>query len=225
MAPIEVYGMTASAPCRIVTMTAECLGLEYDFKKVDLMAGDHMKPEFLAMNPQHNIPTVKDGEFIMNESRAVAAYLVNKYGKDDKLYPKDAETRARVDQRLYFDMGVFYKAYGECVYPMMFRGEKVEQEKYDKLKEVLAFLETFVADGKFSAGNDEMTIGDIALVATYSSMKASGLEQIDLAGFPNCEAWFTKCLKLIPNYEKANGEGAEFFGGWYKNKLSGSASA
>ena len=80
---------------------------------------------------------------------------------------------------------------------MMFRGEKVEQEKYDKLKEVLAFLETFVADGKFSAGNDEvrtccysflnlaepycsvqMTIGDIALVATYSSMKASGLEQV-----------------------------------------------
>ena len=30
----------------------------------------------------------KDGDFIMNESRAVAAYLVNKYGKDDSLYPK-----------------------------------------------------------------------------------------------------------------------------------------
>ena len=23
------------------------------------MTGDHMKPEFLAMNPMHNIPTVK----------------------------------------------------------------------------------------------------------------------------------------------------------------------
>ena len=53
-------------------MTAECLGLEYEFKVVDLMAGEHMKPEFLAMNPQHNIPTVKDGDFVMNESRAVA---------------------------------------------------------------------------------------------------------------------------------------------------------
>ena len=101
--------MSLSAPCRIVNMTAECLGLEYEFKVVDLMAGEHMKPEFLAMNPQHNIPTMKDGDFVMNESRAIAAYLVNKYGADDKLYPKDAETRARVDQRLYFDMGVFYK--------------------------------------------------------------------------------------------------------------------
>ena len=107
--PFQVYGMSLSAPCRIVNMTAECLGLEYEFKVVDLMAGEHMKPEFLAMNPQHNIPTMKDGDFVMNESRAIAAYLVNKYGADDKLYPKDAETRARVDQRLYFDMGVFYK--------------------------------------------------------------------------------------------------------------------
>merc|ERR1712209_287065 len=113
MAPIEIYGMQLSAPCRIVEMTAECLGLEYQFKVVDLMTGDHMKPEFLAMNPMHNIPTVKDGDFIMNESRAVAAYLVNKYGKDDSLYPKDPEVRARVDQKLYFDMGVFYKAFGD----------------------------------------------------------------------------------------------------------------
>ena len=90
-------------------MTAECLGIEYDFKVVNLMTADHMKPEFLALNPMHNIPTMKDGEFVMNESRAIAAYLVNKYGKDDALYPKDPEVRARVDQRLYFDMGVFYK--------------------------------------------------------------------------------------------------------------------
>ena len=105
----QIYGMQLSAPCRIVEMTAEVLGLEYDFKVVDLMAGEHMKPEFLAMNPMHNIPTIKDGDFVMNESRAAAAYLVNKYAKDDNLYPKDAEVRARVDQRLYFDMGVFYK--------------------------------------------------------------------------------------------------------------------
>ena len=46
----------------------------------------------------------------MNESRAVAAYLASKYGKEGaSLYPGDVETRVRVDQRLYFDMGTFYK--------------------------------------------------------------------------------------------------------------------
>ena len=109
----QIYGMQLSAPCRFVEMTAEVLGLEYEFKVVDLMAGENMKPEFLALNPQHNIPCVKDGEFVGNESRAVAAYLASKHGKDDSLYPKDLETRYKVDQRLYFDMGVFYKVSNE----------------------------------------------------------------------------------------------------------------
>ena len=58
---------------------------------------------------------MKDGDFCLNESRPTAIYLISKYGKDDKLYPKDVTTRAIVDQRLYFDMGVFYKAFGDNV--------------------------------------------------------------------------------------------------------------
>ena len=113
--PIEIHGMAASAPCRIPYMTCEVLGLDYTMVKCDLRAGDHMKPEYLKMNPQHTVPCMKDGDFCINESRVIATYLVNKYGKDDKLYPKDVVTRAIVDQRLYFDMGVFYKSFGECV--------------------------------------------------------------------------------------------------------------
>ena len=51
------------------------------------------------MNPQHNIPTMKDGDFCINESRVIATYLINKHAKDDKLYPKDTVTRAIVDHR------------------------------------------------------------------------------------------------------------------------------
>jgi len=216
MAPIEVYGMKPSAPCRIVEMTAEVLGLEYVSKVVDLRTGDNMKPEYLAMNPMHNIPTVKDGDFVLNESRAAAAYLINKYAKDDSLYPKDAETRARVDQRLYFDMGIFYKAFGDIVYPVMYGGVKPGQDKLDKLKEVLGWMNDFVANGKFAAGTSQMTLADISLLVTYSFIKASGGAGVDLNTYTNIETWFNKCVKLIPNYEKVNGEGADEFGGYYK---------
>ena len=69
------------------------------------------------INPQHTIPTLVDGDFIMTESRAAAIYLVSKYGgeKKEKLYPGDLLSRANVDQRLFFDMGTFYKAFGDCV--------------------------------------------------------------------------------------------------------------
>jgi len=218
MAPVEVYGMNASAPCRIVMMTAEALGVEYEFKVTDLMAGDHMKPEYLAMNPMHNIPTMKDGNFVLNESRAIAAYLVNKYGKDDSLYPKDPEARAVVDQRMYFDMGAFYKAFGDCVYPIMFGGSAPGEKEKDKLQEVLGWADGFVKDGKFAAGGDKITLADICLISTFSTIKAT--ECCDLSSYKNLSGWATKVAELIPNYAKANQEGAEGFGGWYKTKAT-----
>ena len=118
--------------------------------------------------------------------------------------------------RMYFDMGVFYKAFGECVYPVMFHGTPTKPESIEKLKEVLGFLEGYVADGKFAAGTAGITLGDLPLVATYATIKPTGI--IDLSAFPNCEAWFEKCKAVIPNYEKSNGEGAAAFAAFYKSK-------
>ncbi len=73
-------------------------------------AGHSRMPDFLEMNPQHNIPVYKEGDFVMNESRAIIAYLASKEG-DTKLYPKDIKTRARVDQRLNFELASFFKAF------------------------------------------------------------------------------------------------------------------
>ena len=112
---VEVYGMGLSSPCRLVHLTCEALGIEYKVVETNIMEGANKTPEYLKMNPQHTIPTMKDGDFCLNESRGIATYLIKKYGKDDKLYPKETNTRAIVDQRLYFDMGVFYKSMGDVV--------------------------------------------------------------------------------------------------------------
>ena len=60
------------------------------------------------MNPQHTIPTVKDGDFVMTESKAVAAYVAGKYDGSGRLYPRDPEVRGRVDQHVYFHEGTLY---------------------------------------------------------------------------------------------------------------------
>ena len=111
--PIDLYHMDASSACRSVRLTAKMVGVELNLKVLDLQAGEQMKPEFIKINPQHNIPTLVDDGFVLNESRAICGYLVHKYAKDDTLYPKDPKVRALVDQRLYFDMGVFYQSFGK----------------------------------------------------------------------------------------------------------------
>ena len=96
-------------------MACEALGIDYKYVLCDLQEGDNFKPEYLKINPQHTVPTLNDNGFIVTESRTIATYLSDKYGKDDKLYPKDLGVRSTVDARLYFDIGTFYKAFGDCV--------------------------------------------------------------------------------------------------------------
>ena len=55
--------MDLSAPCRSVMLTAKALGVNLNKKKLNLFAEEHMKPEFLAINFQHTIPTLVDGDF------------------------------------------------------------------------------------------------------------------------------------------------------------------
>lgn len=97
-------------------MTAKLLDLDVHLKTVDLTAKDQMKPEIGKMNPEHTVPILDDSGFYLSEGRAISAYLVNRYAKcqDYKLYPKEAKKRAIVDQRLYFDLGVFYASFAKC---------------------------------------------------------------------------------------------------------------
>jgi hypothetical protein len=50
----------------------------------------------------------------------------------------------------------------------------------------------------------------------YSTSAAS--EYFDFSAYPETNEWFKKIKKEIPNYEKAAGGGADFFGGFFKSK-------
>jgi len=111
--PIDLYYFPESAFCRSTMMVARVLGLEVNLKFVDLLTDEQMTPAFLKINPQHNVPVINDDGFYLNESRAICTYLIQKYAKDDTLYPKDPAQRALVNHRLYFDMGTLYDRFAK----------------------------------------------------------------------------------------------------------------
>ncbi len=89
-------------------MTLEILKVPYECKIVNMFAGETRAPEFLKLNPQHTVPVYKDGDLVLNESRAILTYLATTHG-GGQLYPADPKVRAKVDCRLYFDAGFFNK--------------------------------------------------------------------------------------------------------------------
>ena len=71
------------------------------------------------------------------------------------------------------------QALGDLVYPVMFEtGDKPGQDKVDRLEEVLGWVEGFVAVDKFCAGTSQITIADIAFLATYSTLKVTPSQSI-----------------------------------------------
>nr|ACO15658.1 Glutathione S-transferase 1, isoform C [Caligus clemensi] len=177
---VEIYGHEYSAPFRFACMTAEAAGAPYETKIVNIMAGEQHKPDFVALNPQKKVPVMSHNGFVLSESRAIATYIALEFGKNKKLYPTDCNmAQAQVIQRMYFDMGVLYKTFGDCVYPKVFGNQDIPKEAYEKLEEALGWANDMVKLSGFAAGTDQMTIADINWVGTYSNIKATGMVKLD----------------------------------------------
>lgn len=160
----------------------------------------------MQINPQHTIPTLVDNGFALWESRAIMVYLVEKYGKDDTLYPKCPKARAVINQRLYFDMGTLYQKFSEYYYPQIFGKAAADPEKFKAMETAMGFLNTFLEGNKYAAG-EKLTLADIALVSTVSTYEAAGF---DFSKYENIVRWYNLCKTTAPGWE-INAAGAEEF--------------
>jgi glutathione S-transferase len=119
---------------------------------------DTKKPEFVALNARHTVPTIVDAGYCLWESIAILEYLDERFASGGKLYPGDAKNRAR-SRRLIREMEEYLG--GEGVDPitteLFFQGDaapdmdKVAQAR----KRLRAELEYFARElrGKFLAGD------------------------------------------------------------------------
>lgn len=92
--PIKVYLFPLSQPSRSVRMLCREAGIPTDESIVNLMAGEHKKPEFLAVNPAGLVPSIVDGDFVLSECGAILVYLCESRELTN-WYPTDPKVRAR----------------------------------------------------------------------------------------------------------------------------------
>ncbi|KAF7386886.1 hypothetical protein HZH66_011338 [Vespula vulgaris] len=191
---------------KAVLLTAEAIGLSLNLKEIDLFSGEQLKPEYEEINPQRTIPFLVDGDYKLSESRAIMCYLVDQYGKNERLYPQNPVSRALVNQKLYFDIGTLYKNLSSYFYPVVFGdAESYDEEKYEKLKDSFDLLEKFLEDQDYVVGRS-LTIADLTLASSVSTAEALGFE---VFRYKNVSKWMDRIKSSAPGYRKANGEGLE----------------
>merc|ERR1719506_711123 len=173
---VQVYGMPPSFNCAgptVLAMDAGVGGLEM----CNLMEGAHKTPEFTAMNPFTQVPTLKDGEFAIGESNAALRYIVLKYKPE--YYPvKDAKASAMIDFACDAFSGEVYPKFVPVVYPVCgFSGPTADQAKANKeLEEATSTFAAHFLKGKF-VGGDKLTIADFKIAPFFFAMTQPGIEK------------------------------------------------
>ena len=210
---VEVYGNEASPACRTVFMVAKAIGVDYTLKPVNPMAGETRTEEYLRMNPAHTIPTMDDDGLLLGESRAIATYLLNRYAPDNKLYPRDPAARALVEQRLFFDVGLFAALRGVLGPLLHSKDLKQFEASLPQVEDCMELLETFLKRSQYVAG-DELTVADLAILSNVSTIEASDL---DISRWVRVQKWLAK-LKGLPYYS-VNDAGAKYLGDVFKKAM------
>jgi glutathione S-transferase len=100
---LTLYFAPGSPPARACLLLARYMKLDIEVKHVKLETGEQHSEEFKKLNPNSKVPVLVDGDFVLYESRAILAYLVNSRKVGSDLYPSDPKLRAIIDQRLYYD--------------------------------------------------------------------------------------------------------------------------
>ncbi|KAJ0096468.1 hypothetical protein Patl1_28031 [Pistacia atlantica] len=71
----------------------QVLGLDYEYKAVNLVKEEQNSPEFRNLNPLGYVPVLVDGDVVLSDSFAILLYLAEKYPQHPFL-PSDLKTKA-----------------------------------------------------------------------------------------------------------------------------------
>ncbi|KAL7735534.1 hypothetical protein ACLKA6_010564 [Drosophila palustris] len=205
--PILYYALF-SPPARACILTAKIIGLELDLKAVDFSKKEHLSPEFVKLNPQHQIPVLvdTDGEVYV-DSHAIICFMVAKYAKNDQLYPKDLKRRAHIDHRMHFGSGVLFQVVKDIVACNIYGGEsEFNSRSLELCHNAYASLEHFLEQGSFVVGN-ELSVADVSIHTTLITLDL--LVPVERERYPQIIAWLGRMKLLLPDYEEINLKGAQ----------------
>lgn len=191
---VRIHHFAKSGHAHRALVFAKLAGIPHEAVPVDLAAGEHKSPDFLAMNPNGQVPVLEDGEVVVSDSNAILVYLARTYAPD--WMPSDAVGEANVQRWLTLAAGEI--AFGACAARLItvFGAPLDPDFAAATAAKAMQKLEHRLARHDWLVG-DRPTIAD---VASYSYTAHAPEGNVSLEPYPHVRAWLAR-FEALPGFE------------------------
>jgi len=188
---MELFGALFSPFVRKAALVAAEKGIAIDMPPFSFT---EPSADFLAASPFRKIPALKDGDFLISDSTAIATYFEALH-PEPSLYPTEPRARARAIWFEEYADTILVPTAGPAIFnrfvvPRLFGrpgDEAAALAAMEKLAPVLAYFEGVVPEKGWLLG--EFSIGDIAVASVLRTLDYIG-ESLNAAQYPRIAAWY-----------------------------------
>lgn len=186
---ITLWGRRNSANVQKVSWLLAELEMRYEHIPVGGLHGGLDTPEYLALNPNAKVPTLRDGELVLWESHAIVRYLSATYASG-LLWPVEPHDRALVDQWTDWVATTYQPAWVGVFWdlvrtpPAQQNAEAIRKGVAETVR-LQRMMDSRLAEVPYLAG-EELTYADI--VAGVSLYRWFTMP-VDRPSLPHFEAW------------------------------------
>ncbi|WP_027171793.1 glutathione S-transferase [Methylobacterium sp. 10] len=191
---MKLFHMALSGHAHRARLFLSLVGADCEIVEVDLAAGAHRTPEFLALNPFGQVPVLVDGDVVVPDSNAILVYVAKTLGRTDWL-PEDASGAARVQRWLSVAAGPI--AFGPAAARLItvFGASFDAGEVIARAHQILGRIDAELG-GRAWIAADHPTIADVAL---YSYVSAAPEGNVDLVPYAEIRAWLGR-IEALPGF-------------------------
>jgi glutathione S-transferase len=189
---LKIWGRTTSSNVQKVLWC--CAELAIEFERVDLGGpfGGNQDPDYLKLNPNGLVPTIKDGDLILWESNTVCRYLAATR-RGERLYPTAPAARSQVERWMDWQLSSIGPPMGALLFGLI--RTKPEQRDHAAIeaarRKALAswtIVEEALEDRPYLAG-PELSLAEIALGTLVYRWHAFSIERPVLK---NLKTWYER---------------------------------
>jgi glutathione S-transferase len=197
---LKIWGRANSVNVQKVLWCCDELGLSFERIDAGMQFGHVDDADYLALNPNGQIPTLVDGTFSLWESNSILRYLAMQYGASSSLYPSEPKLRASIDRWLDWSLSMLQPA-ERPVFATLVRTPPENRDmaalaaNLQPLTKRWKLLDEHL-QGRFHIEGDKFTIADIVLGAF--AKRWFGLEGIERPPMPSLERWYQRLAQRAP---------------------------